>query len=73
MSEEEGPIVMNATVDETLPNARYKVTLEDSRRSRATVHVSGRSSLLRILPGDRVVVELTPYDISRGRIVRKQQ
>ena len=73
MSEEEGPIVMNATVDETLPNALYKVTLEDSRRSRATVHVSGRSSLLRILPGDRVVVELTPYDISRGRIVRKQQ
>jgi translation initiation factor IF-1 len=66
------PIVMGARVIEALPNAMYTVALENEGRDRATVHVSGAASLLRVLPGDEVEVELMPYDTSRGRIVRRR-
>ncbi len=58
-----------ATVAETLPNAMFKVTLENGHEVLA--HVSGRmrKNFIRILPGDRVAVELSPYDLNRGRIV----
>jgi len=58
-----------ATVVETLPNAMFKVKLETNHEVLA--HVSGRmrKNFIRILPGDRVAVELSPYDLSRGRIV----
>jgi len=64
---------MEAKVIEALPNAMYRVALQNESRDRATVHVSGAASLLRVLPGDDVVVELMPYDTSRGRIVRRRQ
>ena len=56
-------------VMETLPNAMFKVKLET--QSRGLAHVSGRmrKNFIRILPGDRVAVELSPYDLNRGRIV----
>jgi len=66
-----GPLEMNGVVSEQLPNAMFRVILMDSRRSTVTVHVPPQSSLLRLRPGDEVVVELSPYDQGRGRVVRK--
>jgi translation initiation factor IF-1 len=65
-------IVVNARVMESLPNAMYRVEIETEARGQALAHVAGSSSLLRLLPGDGVVVELMPYDMSRGRIVRRR-
>jgi len=56
------------TVIETLPNAMFKVEL--SNKHVILAHISGRmrKHLIRILPGDKVLVELTPYDLTKGRI-----
>jgi translation initiation factor IF-1 len=62
---------ITGVVSEQLPNAMFRVILNDSRRSSVTVHVPPQSSFLRIRPGDEVVVELSPYDTARGRILRK--
>jgi translation initiation factor IF-1 len=68
MSKEEA-IEVTATVLETLPNAMFKVELEDGQHQ-VLAHISGkmRKNFIRILPGDRVLVELSPYDLGRGRI-----
>jgi translation initiation factor IF-1 len=63
---------VNGRVLESLPNALFRVELETERRQQITAHVAGSSSLLRILPGEAVVVELMAYDLSRGRIVRRR-
>ncbi len=63
---------VNGRVLESLPNALFRVEIEGERRRQITAHVSGSSSLLRILPGEAVVVELMAYDPGRGRIVRKR-
>ena len=63
---------VNGRVVESLPNALFRVELETERRPQITAHVSGSSSLLRILPGEAVVVELMAYDPARGRIVRRR-
>lgn len=62
-------IEVEGTVIEPLPNAMFTVELENGHRVLA--HVSGkiRMNFIRILPGDRVTVELSPYDLTRGRIV----
>ena len=57
---------------ESLPNALYRVELENESRAHVTAHVSAGGSLLRVLPGDGVVVELMAYDMTRGRIVRRR-
>lgn len=61
-------IEVEGTVIETLPNAMFKVELENGHVILA--HVSGkiRMNFIRILPGDKVTVELSPYDLTRGRI-----
>ena len=61
-------IEVEGTVVEPLPNAMFKVELANGHRVLA--HVSGRirMNFIRILPGDRVTVELSPYDLTRGRI-----
>jgi translation initiation factor IF-1 len=59
-------------VREALPNALYRVELLTEKRGTATAHAGGASGLLRLRPGDEVVVELMPYDMTRGRIVRKR-
>ena len=61
-------VEVEGTIAEALPNAMFRVELESGRRVLA--HVSGkmRKYFIRILPGDRVKVELSPYDLSRGRI-----
>jgi len=65
----EDAIEVEATVVEPLPNAQFTVELENGHRVLA--HVSGkmRKFFIRILPGDKVRVELSPYDLDRGRIV----
>jgi translation initiation factor IF-1 len=65
----EEPIEVEGTIVEPLPNAMFRVELENGHRVLA--HISGkmRMHFIRILPGDRVKVELSPYDLNRGRIV----
>jgi translation initiation factor IF-1 len=62
-------IEVEGTVIEPLPNAMFRVQLANGHKVLA--HVSGkiRMNFIRILPGDRVTVELSPYDLTRGRIV----
>ncbi len=60
------------TVRELLPNALVRVELSSGSRPTVTAHVAGESSLLRLRPGDGVVVEVAPYDAGRGRIVRRR-
>jgi translation initiation factor IF-1 len=68
MAKEES-ISVEGTVVEALPNAMFRVELENGHKVLA--HVSGkmRMHFIKILPGDKVTVELSPYDLSRGRIV----
>ena len=72
MAKEE-PIQVEATVVEALPNARFKVELENGHHVLA--HVSGkmRMNFIRILPGDKVTVEMSPYDLTKGRITYRHQ
>jgi translation initiation factor IF-1 len=65
----EDAIEVTATVLEALPNAMFRVELDNKHRVLA--HISGkmRKNFIRILPGDKVAVELSPYDLTRGRIV----
>ena len=72
MAKEE-PIRVEATVKEALPNARFRVVLENGHEILA--HVSGRMRMhfIRILPGDTVTVEMSPYDLDKGRIVYRER
>jgi translation initiation factor IF-1 len=65
----EQPIKVDGTILETLPNATFRVELENGHKVLA--HVSGkmRMHFIKILPGDKVTVELSPYDLTRGRII----
>lgn len=65
----EEPIQMEGKVVETLPNTTFRVELENGHT--ITAHISGkmRKHYIRILTGDKVTVEMTPYDLSKGRIV----
>ena len=65
-------LVVDARVTEALPNALFRVELEAGTKSPVVAHVASGSHLLRVLPGDRVVVEIMAYDQTRGRIVRKK-
>jgi len=71
MAKEE-PIRVEAVVKEALPNAMFSVELENEHRVLA--HVSGkmRMHFIRILPGDRVTIEMSPYDLTKGRIVYRE-
>jgi translation initiation factor IF-1 len=72
MSKEE-PIKVEGVVLKTLPNAMFKVELENKHQVLA--HISGkmRMHFIKILPGDKVTVELSPYDLSRGRITYRSK
>ena len=69
MPKKEGVIEIEGTIVEALPNAMFRVELSNGHKVLA--HISGkmRQHYIRILPEDRVVVELSPYDLTRGRIV----
>ena len=68
MAKQEG-IQVEGTVLENLPNATFRVELPNGHRIMA--HISGkmRMHFIKILPGDKVTIELSPYDLSRGRII----
>lgn len=70
MAKEEA-IQVEATVIEPLPNAMFRLELVDKKGHLVLAHISGkmRKNFIRILPGDKVLVELSPYDLERGRIV----
>lgn len=69
----EEAIVVEGKVLETLPNAMFRVELENGHRVLA--HVSGKMRMyfIKILPGDKVTVELSPYDLTRGRIIYREK
>jgi translation initiation factor IF-1 len=66
-------IEVTATVLETLPNAMFRVKLDNGHKVLA--HISGKMRMhyIKILPGDKVKIELSPYDLSRGRIVYREK
>ncbi len=68
----EDSIEMQGVVIDTLPNTTFRVKLENDHI--ITAHISGRmrKNYIRILTGDKVTVELTPYDLSRGRIIYRE-
>lgn len=72
MSKEEN-IEMTGTVIETLPNTMFRVELENGHQINA--HISGRmrKHYIRILTGDKVKVEMTPYDLTKGRIIFREK
>jgi translation initiation factor IF-1 len=69
----EEAIEVEGTVIEPLPNAMFRVELDNGHKVLA--HISGkmRMHFIKILPGDRVTVELSPYDLSRGRIIYRKK
>jgi translation initiation factor IF-1 len=69
----EGAIQVEGRVLETLPNAMFRVELENGHKVLA--HISGkmRMHFIKILPGDKVTVELSPYDLTRGRIIFREK
>ena len=64
----EGIIEMSGVVVDTLPNTMFRVELENGHKVLATISGRMRKNYIRILTGDKVKVELSPYDLSRGRI-----
>ena len=72
MAKEE-PIEVEGTVVETLPNAMFRVELENGHV--ITAHISGKMRMhyIKILPGDRVKIEMSPYDLTKGRITFRYQ
>jgi len=64
----QGPIKVDGVITDTLPNATFRVKLDNSVEILA--HISGkmRMHFIRILPGDKVTVQMTPYDLTKGRI-----
>jgi translation initiation factor IF-1 len=69
----EDAIEVTATVLEALPNAMFRVELENGHKVLA--HISGkmRMHFIKILPGDKVTIELSPYDLTRGRIIFREK
>ena len=73
MSPKEEAIVVEGTISEVLPNAKFRVKLENGHL--VTAHVSGKMRMyfIRIVPGDKVTLELSPYDLTMGRITRRDK
>jgi translation initiation factor IF-1 len=69
LASKDGAIEMEGTVAEALPNAMFRVELTNGHKVLA--HISGkmRKNYIRILPADRVIVEMSPYDLTKGRII----
>ena len=72
MTKEE-PLQVVGTVTESLPNATFRVELENGHKILA--HISGkmRMHFIRILPGDKVTIEMSPYDLTKGRIIYRNK
>ena len=64
---------MTGTVEDVLPNAMFRITLENGHKITATISGRLRQNNIRILMGDSVDVEMSPYDITRGRVVYRNK
>jgi translation initiation factor IF-1 len=64
---------MSGVVDEVLPNAMFRITLDNEHKIIATIGGRLRQNNIRILMGDRVDVEMSPYDLTRGRVVYRSK
>ena len=64
----QGPITMDGVITDTLPNAMFRVRLENGHEILAVISGKMRMHYIKILVGDRVTVEMSPYDLSKGRI-----
>ena len=73
LAKKEGALELEGTVVEALPNAMFRVELANGHKVLATISGKMRQHYIRILPGDRVVVELSAYDLTRGRIVYRHK
>jgi len=73
MAKKEGALELEGTVVEALPNAMFRVELANGHKVLTTISGKMRQHYIRILPADRVVVELSPYDLTRGRIVYRHK
>ena len=73
ISKKEGVIEAEGTILESLPNAMFRVELENGHKVLA--HISGKMRMhyIKILPGDKVRVEISPYDLTRGRIIFRKK
>ncbi len=71
MKQKDDVVRVEGVVKDTLPNAMFKIEIEGGHQ--VLGHVSGkmRMNYIRILPGDKVILELSPYDLTRGRIIRR--
>ncbi len=72
----EQPITVDGTIKETLPNAMFRVEIDiGGKKHEVLAHVSGkmRMHFIKILPGDVVTLEISPYDLSRGRITYRKK
>jgi translation initiation factor IF-1 len=72
MPKEKDVIEVQGTVTETLPNAMFRVELDNGHKVLAHVAGKMRMHYIRILPGDKVTLELSPYDLNRGRITYRE-
>ena len=71
MSEKEGVIELDGLVDEALPNTQFRIILDNKQLVMGYVSGKIRKNRIKILPGDRVTVQLSPYDLTKGRITRR--
>lgn len=69
--EKEGVIALDGQIDEALPNTQFRITLDNGQTVLGYVSGKIRKNRIKILPGDRVTVELSPYDLTKGRITRR--
>ncbi len=69
--EKEGVIALDGLVDEALPNTQFRIKLDNGGQVLGYVSGKIRKNRIKILPGDRVTVELSPYDLTKGRITRR--
>ena len=69
MSKKQDVIVINGTVEKALPNAMFRVRFDNGHEILATISGKMRMHYIKILVGDKVTVEMSPYDLSRGRII----
>jgi translation initiation factor IF-1 len=69
----EEPLRVEGKIVEALPNTQFMVELEDGHRILAHIAGKMRKNFIRIVPGDRVTVEITPYDLTKGRIVYRER
>ena len=71
MSEKEDAIELDGLVDEALPNTTFRIVLDNGQEALGYVSGKIRRNRIKILPGDRVTLEFSPYDLTKGRITRR--